>query len=189
MTVQPNRAGDLAVEWRPEQDFGAAFPPPPLHDLLTTTGSMTGALRSRCDGQFALELLEQTRVALGAYQSGDLGDAHGSVREVLMSCAGQPWVFAQSLFPATTVRAHPWLEALDDTPLGDALFTRSDVRRSPLLFARLAASTPLHRRIATLLGGDAVPQLWARRSQLDIGSHPLLINEVFLPALATCRTR
>ena len=188
MTVQANRADDHVVDWRPEQDFGAAFPAAPLRDLLTTTGSMTGALRARCDGDFALALLEQTRTPLAGYQSGVLGAGHGSVREVLMSCAGQPWVFAQSLFPAATVAAHPWLETLDDTPLGDQLFARADVRRSPLLFARLRPSTPLHRRSAALLGGARLPQLWARRSQIHIASHPLVINEVFLPALLSCPT-
>lgn len=180
MTVQPNPAQDQAVEWRPEAHFGAAFPRAPRSDLLIITGSMTGALRQRCNGQFALTLIEQTRVALGGYQSGALGNTQGSVREVLMSCAGQPCVFAQTLIPAPTVQAHPWLEALDDTPLGDELFARSDVRRSPLLFAQLGPHTPLHRRIAAVLGGEALPPLWARRSQFDIGSHPLLINEVFL---------
>ena len=54
--------------------------------------------------------------------------------------------------------------------------------RSRFEFARVDARHPLWRR-ARRLSSRGLPPLWARRSLFTRGGRPLMLTEVFLPAL------
>jgi chorismate--pyruvate lyase len=103
------------------------------------------------------------------------------VREVLLSCAGRPVVFAHTVIPRVGLRG-AWhdLANLGNRPLGAALFANPRIKRFPLSFRLLQRHHPLHRAARQYLD-DLPDQLWARRSLFALGSRPIMVTEVFLP--------
>jgi chorismate lyase len=110
---------------------------------------------------------------------------HAYVRDVLLMGGGHVRVFAHSVLPRASLRGG-WngITRLGTRPLGEALFTDPRIRRLGLTSRRLDARHPLYRAAGrhTSLG---VRHLWARRSVFCLNGHPLLVTEVFLPAINT----
>jgi len=105
------------------------------------------------------------------------------VRDVLLIGNGHVRVFAHSVLPRSSLRGD-WngITRLGTKPLGEALFTNPRIRRRDLTIRRLDARHPLYRA-AQRHTGIAVRHLWARRSVFCLGGRPLLVTEVFLPAI------
>lgn len=172
-------------------------PAPPCWDArlrrwLIDRGSLTRRLQARCR-RFTVEVVAQ-RLLPATHDEGRLLGVpraqHALVREVRLLCDGQPVVFARSVLARRSLQG-PWrmVGGLGARPLGAAVFADPTVSRRPLRYARVGARHALHRRIAAALGTE-VSGLWARRSLFMRARHPLLVTEVFLPALlalAPCR--
>ena len=109
--------------------------------------------------------------------------AHAYVRDVLLMGGGHIRVFAHSVLPRASLRGG-WcgITRLGTKPLGEALFTDPRIRRLGLTIRRLDARHPLYRA-ATRHTGLTEHYLWARRSVFCLNGHPLLVTEVFLPAI------
>lgn len=109
--------------------------------------------------------------------------AHAYVREVLLTGGGHPRVFAHSVLPRSSLRGD-WcgITRLGTKPLGEALFTNPRIQRLGLMSRRLDARHPLYRA-ARRHAGFTARHLWARRSVFCLNGHPLLVTEVFLPAI------
>ena len=83
------------------------------------------------------------------------------------------------------ILAHPhifWL-SLGGLLLAAVLFDDPRVRRSALEAARLDARDFRWHRAVQALGQPALPALWARRSAFRRHGVPLLVTEIFLPAI------
>jgi len=78
------------------------------------------------------------------------------------------------------------LRGLGNRPLAEALFTDPLVSRRPLEFVRVDFRHPLWKR-ARQVFGKPFPALWARRSLFMKRGRPLMVTEVFLPALLELR--
>ncbi len=164
----------------------ASRAPRPLRGWLSDDSSLTARIRARC-GTFSLHLVSQGKgrplpdelAALGVHRHGELWQ-----REVLLLADGAPVVFARSLVAASTVPA-AWhlLRHLGGRPLAAVLFDDPRVRRSPLEAARLDPRDTRWHRAAAATGRSDLPALWARRSAFRRAGSPLLITEVFLPAI------
>jgi chorismate--pyruvate lyase len=104
-------------------------------------------------------------------------------REVFLDCGGMPVVYAHSIVRLRHLRG-PWraLSTLGSRPLGAALFDNPRVRRHPPRFRKLNAGDALHAK-ACAAAGQRLPALWARRSLYVLRGAPILVTEVFLPAL------
>jgi chorismate--pyruvate lyase len=158
---------------------------PRLRRWLIDRGSLTRRLQARCR-QFAVEVVTQ-RLLPATHDEGALLGVRRSeralVREVRLVCDGRPVVFARSVLARGSARG-VWrmVGGLGTRPLGAALFADPTVERQPLHFARIGTGDALHRRIAAAMGSE-VPGVWARRSMFLRGRHPLLVTEVFLPAV------
>jgi chorismate--pyruvate lyase len=159
--------------------------PWPLRAWLSDHGSLTLRLKSRCETFRVV-----TRFTGLARPNPDehalLGVAAGTrvyVREVLLECNGLPVVFAHSILPYPSLRGG-WsgISRLGSRPLGEALFSDHRVRRQPLAFRNLHPDHPLFRTIGRQQNLNA-RTLWARRSVFCLNRHPLLVTEVFLPAI------
>jgi chorismate-pyruvate lyase len=99
-----------------------------------------------------------------------------------MCCGDKVWVFAQTIIPDSTLSAHPWLAELGDSALGETLSDLSGVERSSYEYAWLSVQNAVTAR--ALRDAEVKPAgLWARRSRLSLRSAPLLIQELFLPAM------
>jgi len=105
------------------------------------------------------------------------------VREVLLLRGTTPLVFAHTVFAAGGLRgAWRGIAGLGNRPLGTALFADPRIARFPLRQKKLPRTHPLYRRAAAQLKKKP-PPLWARRSIFVLGKSPILVSEVFLPAI------
>lgn len=157
-----------------------------LHPWLAEPGLLTARVRSACGGrtQFKLLRLAPAPLEAGLAARMEVPDGGCLLREIEFACGGHRWIFAQSVFPDSTVREHPWLRELGDTALGERLLVRHDVSREPLEYCELDAGHAL-ARAAGIGGGDPRPA-WARRAVYQLSGFPILVQEVFLSTIG-CR--
>ncbi len=155
----------------------------PYRPWLTDNGSLTQALKRRCPELRVVRLRqrpgmpyfdERTPLRLKPRRL-------SLIRDVLLTCAGRPLVYAHSVIPLTGLTG-PWrsLSRMGTRPLGEALFADPQVRRHPLEYRRLDGRHPLYRAAIEHIPGKP-PALWARRSVFVRDGHPILVTEVFLP--------
>lgn len=98
------------------------------------------------------------------------------LREVNLRCYGQPWVFARTLIPISTLKGPARaLTRLGSKPLGAVLFNHPHVRRGPIAVYRLNAP-----QISPSCSGEGF--IWGRQSIFFLYQQPLLVSEYFLPA-------
>jgi len=159
-------------------------------DWLDDHGSLTRRLQSICP-HLRVRRLQQHIARPLRDECRPLGLARSQralIRDVLLICGDTPLVYAHSVIPLTGLDG-PWvaLSRLGNRPLGAALFANPKVRRFPLEYRQLDARHPLyhlavsHLAVANL--AEAPRRLWMRRSQFALAGHPLLVTEVFLPAI------
>ncbi len=130
--------------------------------------SLSRRFQRHCDA-FTVSLIEQVKIPRSALKDDEralIGDADCLMRKVILQGDGQPWVFARTLIPISTLTGQESdLEQLGEMPLGFRVFTDRSARRDALEVADV---------------GTAHQPLWARRSRLWINEKPLLVAELFL---------
>lgn len=161
--------------------------PAPWREWLLDQGSLTRRLVAVCQGRFRVVPLNQgwRRPLLNeARVLGMRPERHAFVREVHLLCDDRPWVFARSVIPPQTLRGERRrLARLGDKPLGALLFADPSLRRSPVEVARLCPGQRLFDAASAPLSAPPPAAIWGRRSLFRLAGHPLLVNEIFLPAL------
>lgn len=157
----------------------------PWRRWLTYPGSLTrriieryGAMEVRIVAQGLRRVSEDERAALGLPPH-----ALAYVREVVLHVRGRPVVLAHSIAVPRHVGGE-WrgLRGLGTRPLAELLFRDPKVRRAPFEYARLGEHHRLARRAREVFG-RRFPPLRARRSIFHRRGRPLMVTEVFLPAL------
>lgn len=150
-----------------------------LREWLLDAGSLTRRLVAVSGGDFRVQLLRQGFLPALPMERTELDLATREwpfVREVLLRCHDQPWVFARTLIPRPTLQGRARaLTHLGVKPLGAVLFSDPQVRRGPIAVARLAPA-----RLGLAMGNDT--PIWGRRSVFYLSGLPLLVSEYFLPA-------
>lgn len=147
---------------------------------LTHPGSLTHRLRQHST-RFELRLLRQGPARALRDEYPLLGLPPGRKvwrRDVLLIADGMPRVLGHSVCQLSALRG-PWrlLRHLGIKPVGDAVFTRAQTRRSIMRVKRLTSRDPLLRLAAAHACGSP---LWARRSAFVFGGSALWVSEVFL---------
>jgi chorismate--pyruvate lyase len=155
-------------------------------EWLKDEGSLTKRLIQASPGQFNVRLLRQNwgRALYSEQQYLRIrrGEA-AMVREVELCNDDTPWVFARSLIPATSLCGSARrLAHLGEKPLGAVLFADRNVRRGKTQIARILPRHPLFAA-ATKHLEQQPKELWGRRTLFYIADKPLLVNEIFLPAI------
>lgn len=150
-------------------------------DWLFDPSSLTAKLKSHCQ-QFQVQLLGQREAPLLADEQAWLGPQESCiVREVILWCDGQPWVFARSVFPFSALAQQQLrLEDLGTKPLGEHLFKQPDLTRSALEISSFSPTTKVGKLHQQLGFGPAT--LWGRRSRFTAAGQHVLVAEVFLGA-------
>lgn len=148
---------------------------------LLDQGSLTQRLLQASHHCFSVQVLRQQfqRVPLADSQLLRIPAAQAClVREVALLCAGEPWVYARSVMPCTSLTGKlRHLRHFDNRSLGELLFTTPGMQRNPFQLARVpAVRIPLSPQIAS------TEPLWGRRSRFLLYNKPLLVSETFLPA-------
>jgi len=171
-----------AREWLPAERLGQLEVDPPLRPWLIGKGLLTRRIREACGERFALRLVHQwTGLLDGALKSSlRVADGAGLFREVELCCGEEPWVFAQTVVPDSTLTLYPWLAELGEASLGETLNELTGVERSSYEYACLPAGEPPGSRSP---GPGESALLWARRSKIRVRGAPLLVQEVFLPGM------
>jgi chorismate lyase len=161
--------------------------PAGMQAWLRDVGSLTRRVIQRCgEGSFRVRLLHQGWASPLNSERRLLRTRRGVImliREVELLCNEQPWVFARTLIPATSLqRAARRLTRLGERPLGAVLFNDPGVHRGVTQVARLLPRHPLFDAACAHL--DARPAaLWGRRTLFYLHGRPLLVNEIFLPGI------
>jgi len=172
------------IQWLPAERLGQLSMDSQLRPWLIGKGLLTLRLKAVCHARFALRVVDQWTGLLGAAHRSALrtSDNAGLFRDVEMSCGDQVWVFAQTVMPDSTLCAHPWLAELGDSALGETLSDLSGFLRSSYEYAWLPAGDAVAAR--ALRDAQVKPAgLWARRSRISLRGAPLLVQELFLPAM------
>lgn len=153
--------------------------PKGLRGWLLDQSSLTAKLVEHSGGHFEVQVLRQHtgRPSLSERRRLGLGSGDWAlVREVVLRGRGEPWVFARSLVPLTSlVGPLRQLRHLRARPLGAFLFAQPGLEREPMEVSRIL---PEDTYVPESLQGDA--RLWGRRSVFRLAGKPLLVSEVFL---------
>ncbi len=183
-------APSAEARWRPLSQLRWRNPPAGPRGWLADDSSLTRRLQAACGQGFRVRVLYQ---GWGRAASGEArllrmrrGEA-AMLREVELCCGDAVWVFARTVIPARSLRGSlRRLARLGNRPLGAVLFSHPAMRRGPTQMTHLlprhglfqAATGSLTRRPA---------ELWGRRSLFFLSGRPLLVSEIFLPALVSVR--
>ena len=98
------------------------------------------------------------------------------IREVALLCADQPWVFARSVMPASSLTGRlRRLRKFGDSSLGDMLFRDPDMQRQPFQVALIDGAS---EQLPQALRQDQ--PLWARRCRFELADKPIMVSEMFL---------
>ncbi len=188
--VSRSTASCTAPRWRGHQRWLRQQLPDVLRTWLLDKGSLTDRLKCACPGNFSLRVLDEV------WQRPQLDEARvlnisvtalAWVRQVQLLCDGKPWVFARTIVPVTTLSgAQRRLAYLGNRPLGAYLFADPGMQRSPVQLARITRGSRLFED--AVQGLARKPQaIWGRRSVFRVGGKPLLVSEIFLPAIESAR--
>ncbi|CAK0750640.1 putative chorismate pyruvate-lyase [Gammaproteobacteria bacterium] len=153
---------------------------------LMDEGSLTRRVTRACAGRVRVQVLDQSWGRASSDEAVALGmNRHGRVwlREVQLLCDDQPWIYAHTVIPITTLTGPARrLLRLGNRPLGAVLFADPKTIRGKVEIVRLQPHHRLYQR-ATHFTAVMPDILWGRRSLFWVGNRPLLVIEVFLPAL------
>lgn len=166
--------------WQDYRHFNTVQLPHETRSWLLDQGSLTQRLIKASSGQFKVRVLSQNwqRPRLSERALLDMPVREVAiVREVLLLCHNQPWVFARSVMPAKSlVGGLRRLRNFDDSSLGAMLFRDTSMQRHPFQLARIDGNS--QSLPSTVQQGKS---LWGRRSRFELGGKPLMVSEIFLP--------
>ena len=163
-----------------------------LFDPCSLTQRLQQACADSGRGGFAVRVLSQCRMRPHRDERRLLGMPEHQlalVRQVHLTCAGQPWVFARTVIPVRSLSGRGRrLACLGNRPLGAMLFADRSVQRGRLQVARL---TPGNAVFTSAVSGlvNIPDEIWGRRSVFHYAGRPLLVNEIFLPGVGHCHSR
>jgi len=156
---------------------------------LFDPASLTSRLMAACDGQFRVRVMSQAWGTPMFNELKRLGMRHREmalIREVFLYCDNEPWVFARTVIPRSTLSGkQKYLANLGSRPLGAVLFADPDMRRDHFEVACMRPGEVLYSH-ANQLSCEQPEYIWGRRSAFYLSAKPLLVNEVFLPAIPKC---
>ncbi len=183
-----NNFGNHVLEpvWRGHDMLMSHSVPLELAPWLFEQGSLTRRILLHCTKKFRVEVLSQQwqRPMLNEALRLSAHPEHlALIREVLLYCGGEPWVFARSVLPRKTLTGpRRFLGKLGNRPLGEILFSDPKIQRDELEVAEIKKGQRMFSCATECLTHppDAV---WGRRSVFYLHKKPLLVNEVFLPSI------
>lgn len=175
----------LPWRWHKKKYYGAKIPVG-LSDWLFDTGSLTQRIRNYCQHDFRVRVIAQNwqQPRLDELQALGLPLRETAVvREVELLCGNKAWVFARSVFPKKTlIGKGVALHALDAKPLIEILSRDFQLIRSDFEITTLSLKQLYLPGIKPDVAATN-KMLWARRSIFHFYGKPLLVTEVFLPAV------
>ncbi len=172
------------TRWQPHRYFLRSAIPKGLYDWLLDPASLTLRLQQLCSGRFEVHVLSQQwgRPVLDeALVLGVRPECQAIIRQVQLLCNGQPWIYARTVIPVTSLRGRlQRLANLGTRPLGGVLFADPGMQRGVVELARICQGQQLYSAAMCNTRGHS-QAVWGRRSVFRIAGLPLLVSEIFLP--------
>lgn len=183
----PSSVKTIAVPvWSRYERWTRGQIPHMLLPWLLDSGSLTDRLKKACAGCFEVRVMDEGwhRPRLDEARAlGMPGSQIGWIRQVQLLCDGIPWVFARTVVPVTTLSgAQRQLAHLGNRPLGAFLFADPGMRRGPVELACIRKGQAMFSEASSGLKRKPA-EIWGRRSVFRVGGKPLLVAELFLPAV------
>ena len=175
----PPTASLRSPNWRDLKSFNSQELPHRVRIWLLDEGSLTERLIRASNGNFEVQRLSQGW-QLPTLSERSLLDIPARqwalVREVVLRCHGQAWVYARSVIPVATLSGSlRHLRWLQNQSLGALIFQNPQLRRSGFQLSRLPANSEyIHPSLRQQ------EPAWARRSRFTIAGKSLSVSEVFL---------
>lgn len=167
--MQPDNR--IIEQWR---DVASWMLPRHWRNWILDSGSLTRRLILASHGHFSVRPIREAWLYPRMDEARVLGmplRQKAWIREVELLCFDQIWVRARSVVPLQTLTGEErQLLHLGTRPLGAYLFAAPTMHREPMRIARLD------------LGPGTVP-VFGRRSVFRLHGKPLLVSEVFQPAM------
>lgn len=181
-----NRGEIAEPVWVPGSRVVRSKVPPGVLDWLLDEASLTRRLQAVCSGPFSVHVISQTwdRPMMNEARALNLHPGkYALVRQVELLCGDVPFVYARTIIPRKTLSGSlRRLAHLQSRSLGATLFALPSMRRGEVEIANLRDSSRVHQLMAER-GILLPPSVWARRSVFHVYKKPLLVSEVFLPAM------
>jgi len=169
------------LNWHNRKQSLAINIPDEVSHWLFEPSSLTARIINRCSGKFRVHLISQQRMTPTPDEIRVLGlryRSHAIIRQVILYCEDEPWVYARSVIPMTTLKGSlRRLGKLGNKPLGAVLFSDPSIERGEV---EITSMTSLHPNYKwTEHKGSEV--IWGRRSVFKQRRKTLLVSEFFLP--------
>lgn len=177
--LDPSRHQPKEPIWQDYRHIGEDQLPENIRCWLLDAGSLTEHLIRASEGDFKVQIISQARGLPRPSEARllDLTDTDEAlIRQVLLVCKNQPWVFARSVIPESSMTGRlSFLRDFDDKPLGQMIFNDPTMVRQPFEIARVNVES----------GGlpdnlDPNREYWGRRSRFELSGQPLMVSEIFL---------
>lgn len=170
--------------WQLESTSWLNKPPAQIRDWLQESGSLTRRLKLLCGGEFNVSLQYQrwARPTLNERLRLGIRDRdYAVIREVLLRRQEDVLVVARTVIPRhMLVGRQRHLISLGTKPLGEVIFSEPGLKRSDLEIATLK---PQSFQSNLIPAQESNQTIWGRRTCYSIHRKPILISEIFLPAL------
>lgn len=157
-----------------------------FYHWLSDQGSLTSKVVGACDKPFSVRVIRQQWGRATYSEQRLLGRPFfeiALIREVELLCGKQPWVFARTIIPVTSLEGKARrLAHLGNRPLGALLFSDPTTARHRLQYGRLSKRHQLYRSATQSLTRKP-RELWGRRTLFGYAGKPILVNEIFLPQI------
>jgi len=157
-----------------------------MRTWLYNDDSLTARLVAGCPENFRVEVLKQRYARVQRNEARLLEiPLHqlALLREVYLYCGKVRVVYARSIIPLKTLSGDQRrLAYLGERPLGGFLFSCPSMQRGQVQLASIQRGDPVYAR-ATQSEEVGADQLWGRRSVFRLEDKPLIVAEIFLPAV------
>ena len=165
--------------WRNMRQLTRQQLPDTVRPWLLDRGSLTARLIKASHGNFRVQLLEQSWRVPTDDEAALLNMKQRQkalVREVLLICNDEPWVYARSVIPFSSLQGPlRFLRKLQNSALGALLFKDPFLVRSHFEVADITLPN-------NLIPVENSANTFGRRSLFYLQNQPLLVAEIFLPA-------
>jgi len=188
MTIHANQDQvQESLNWVAEAALSETSVPRYLIPWLLEKGLLTSRVQQHCRQSFQLQVLGSADAGSGWLRHyKDWAPVQGKHREIVMWCDDVPGLYAETIIPAATAKAQPWLKTLGTQPLGERLQGLEGVSRSDFEFTCLPVAPAGNNPDSGVPDSWHTPAqtcLWARRSHYNVQDSKLWVIEVFLSAI------
>ncbi len=168
-----------AIDWRDFRQLHRQQLPDAVRPWLLDRGSLTERLLKASHGHFRVELIEQSWRVPTVDEAALLEmkpRQKALIREVLLICNDEPWVYARSIIPFNSLQGSlRFLRKLKNSALGALLFKDPNLMRSHFEVTNIQLPN-------SLIPVDGTSSVFGRRSLFHLHKQPLSVAEIFLPA-------